>query len=193
MSGKSPLGSVVVVLHSSGHRQPGMSARLVDRDCGRRERWIGKSTDRDSDHVRHRGQAVVHRRAAFRAEVECSRVAVVGDANIFCGAPLDADSVTREARLDAERAPRAALAREAVTHRDSDRLPLRCQLKLPTAASGAPRDHLPTVPCAQGSSRRPNVRREHFAGAVRDGRLRQRPRASGEPGNDSLPQPDEPA
>jgi len=47
--------------------------------------------------------------AALRAEVKRSRLAAVGEANVFGGASFDARAVGREARLDDERAARAAL------------------------------------------------------------------------------------
>src|SRR5262249_59833147 len=88
---------------------------------------------------------VVDGRAALRAEVERSRLALVGDAYIFGRAALDQHPVDRKARLHAERTPGPALAGEAVAHRDPHRLSVRLEPDLATRTRRPPSGHACTV------------------------------------------------
>ena len=158
-----PLSVVVLHLRRQGH--PRMPSRLVDRHGRRRERRLGKRSDRNGGHIRRGRERVEDGRTAVGAEVEGSRLAVVGDSHVVAVAAGDVNPAGWEPRLDPERAPGPSLAREAVAHRDPDRVALRRHAKLPAATGGvaghcafsqpsSPSDHGTAVPRLKISSSR---------------------------------------
>src|SRR5581483_9446324 len=126
LAGGDALEVLGVPLDVSGQAHPRMPPRLVDVDRRRREGRVGERTDRHGDPF---GVGLVEDRgAALGAEAERSRLAVVRDPRVLAVSALDAHVLRRPARLDRERAPRAALAGEAVAHRDPRRVAVRAQL-----------------------------------------------------------------
>src|SRR3954454_6632973 len=133
----------VLALDAVGQAHPRMPARFVDRDRRRREGGIGERADRHRDELRRRSRGVEDRGPAVRAEVKLALFTVVRHADVVGVAARDADATDREPRLQPERAAGPALAGEAVTDRDPERIALRRQAKLPAGTGGLARLHRP--------------------------------------------------
>src|SRR5215204_3351504 len=107
------------------HLNPGVSARFVHRDRGRREQRVRERANRDSDQVGLRFELIEDRRPALGAERHTSLFAlVVGVPNVLLEVAFDPEAGDREPRLVPKCASGAPLAGEAVTGGDTDRLAL---------------------------------------------------------------------
>src|SRR5438309_2363603 len=99
-----------------------MTARLPDGHPRRGEARIRERADGHGDEARRRRIREEDGRTAFGTETEAALVAVVGDADVLAVPTFGPHPLRVEPRLEAERAPRPALTREAMTDRDTDRL-----------------------------------------------------------------------
>src|ERR1044072_8047083 len=123
-----------MVFDRPGHLYPGMPPRLPDGDPRRGKLGVREGAHRNGDEPWRRGNPVEDRRPALRAEREDAFLALVRDAYVLVGAAFDPNPLLGEARLDAERAARPALAGKAVAHRDTHRLRLPPEAELLTRA-----------------------------------------------------------
>src|SRR4029077_9703656 len=120
---------------------PGVTRLLPHRDVWRWEIRIGEVADGDSNVSGKALVLPVHRGAACRAEVKGQRVATLGCSHPRRSFTGDGDLLTREARLVADHGASAALALQAVAHRDARWFALNRKVKLPAAACGASGGH----------------------------------------------------
>src|SRR3954452_19502876 len=135
----------MLVLHVLRQADPRMLPRLPDGDPRRRKGGIREGADGYGNQIGLRLSRVVDRRAAVGAEVEVARLPRVGDPDVLAAPAFDAHPLGREPRLEAERASRPALTREAMAHGDADRLALRPKTELLAAAGGVVRSHAAIV------------------------------------------------
>jgi hypothetical protein len=117
---------VLIILfdHSIGRdiglqRDRGVARVLPDRDCWRRELWVGEIAHSDADAAWKRLMLKVHGRAEDRTEMECERAAAFA-----CPLPrrrlaVDGDLFAAELRLIAHYGAGAALALQAVAQRSA--------------------------------------------------------------------------
>jgi hypothetical protein len=108
------------MLDISGDGNLGMLALFVDWHARRRKGGIGECVDRDGDGVKLVVDAVVDRGAALRTEVKHRPAATVAGPGIFMAVAREDDVLLWPTRLGAEDAPRALLARQAMTDRYPD-------------------------------------------------------------------------
>lgn len=111
-----------------------------------RERWrwkagFGECPDRHCNVFFMTFDRIVHGGTAFRAEMKCDSASFVADADVRRGFAEDLNSMPRETRLRAEHASRSALAGQAVTDGDTDRLFAHREMKLTTTTRGRTKGH----------------------------------------------------
>jgi hypothetical protein len=113
---------------------PGIPRSLPPRKTWRLETRISERADGHGDHVRAQLGFTEHSCSAFRAEAEVDHPATFRDTRITLDGSLGGlDLVSRIPRLDTEGASGPALACEAVTYRNPDRLALAHEPELPAA------------------------------------------------------------
>src|SRR5262249_33106501 len=115
---------------------------------------IGEGANSDGDVTGKALALPVNRGATGRTEVEAERVPAVGRARPLSGFPREGDLFATKARLVADHGAGAALARQAVTHRDARGLALDGEVELAAAAGGAASSHgtAPVSRCGAHSS-----------------------------------------
>src|SRR5262245_24513912 len=122
-------------------RHPRVARFLPNRDARRRESWVGEVADGNHDGPREAVVLPVDSRPAGRTEMKgqgvatfsrpCPRRRLAGDGNLLA----------LKARLIAHHGSGAALAGEAVTHRNARWLALDRQMQLAAAARRASAGH----------------------------------------------------
>src|SRR5262249_17732940 len=125
---------------------PGMTCLLPHRDGRRREIRIGEGTDGNRDVSGKTFALPVDRGTACRTEMKGQRVAALGRPRPRRRVARDGHLFAAEACLVADHCAGAALALQAVAHRDARWLALDRKMKLPAAAGGASACHGST-PC----------------------------------------------
>jgi hypothetical protein len=118
-----------------------VSGLLPDRDRGRRKIRVGEGADGYGDVTGKALPFPVDRGAAGRAEVEGERIAAFGRAGPRNGLTGDGGMLAAEACLVADHGTSAALALQAVTHRDANALAINDEVKLAAVAGGAAGGH----------------------------------------------------
>ena len=129
------------VLHGGKQTDPRMHAIFIYR-----ERWcwkarVGECSDWHCNVFFVTFNRIVHGGTAFRAEMKCDSASFVADADVRRGFADDLNSMPREPRLRAERASSSALAGQAVTDGDTDRLFAHREMKLTTTTRGRTKGH----------------------------------------------------
>ena len=118
------LVGLVHVLDVVGQLDPWVLSGLVDREDWGWEAWIGEGAYWDGDESGQVVDLVIDGRAAGGAEVECCRAAGVPGAYPLGCTARSAYPLARPARLRREDAARALLTRQAVAHRNPNRVAL---------------------------------------------------------------------
>ncbi len=124
------------VLDVAGHADPEVHALFIHREAWSWKGWVCKRTHRYCDRLGAALQRVVHGGTALRAEPECAFRPFVSGADVLGARANDRDRLAWKTRLRTERAPSAALTRQAVAHRHAHGLADDMRLQLPTAAGG---------------------------------------------------------
>src|SRR5262249_20175326 len=116
---------------------------LPHRDGRRGEIWVGEVADGNGDVSKKAFALPVDGGAACRTEIKGQRVATFGCPHPRRRPTGEGDLLAAEARLVADRGASAALALQAVAHRDARWLALNRKVKLPATAGGVSGGHEP--------------------------------------------------
>jgi len=117
-------------------------ARLLPhRDDRRREIWVGEVAYGNGDNSRKTFILPVDSGAAGRTEMESQRIAALGRSFPRHRFAVDGDLLAAEPRLVADDGASAALALQAMAHRDAQWLALSREVKLSATAGGASGRH----------------------------------------------------
>src|SRR5262245_35013770 len=122
-------------------RHPRVARFLPNGDARRRESRVREVADGNHDGPREAVVLPVDGRPAGRTEMKGQGVAAFSHPRPRRGLARDGNLLTLKARLVAHHGSGAALAGQAVTHRDARWLALDRQVQLPTAARGASAGH----------------------------------------------------
>src|SRR5262245_10845847 len=123
-------------------RHPGVARFLPNRDAWRRESRVGEVADGNHDGARKAVVLPVDGRPAGWTEMKGQGLAAFRRPRPRRGLAGDRKNLlTLKARLAAHNGSSAALAGQAVTHRNARWLALDRQVQLPAAAGGASSDH----------------------------------------------------
>lgn len=124
------------VLDSLWHRNPLMHAFLVHRHGWTGKARIGKGSDRDSYRVWGCIVGVVEACSAPWAEPEHNSCSFITDSHVLCAAAFYLDGASGEASERGKDTSRSALALEAVTYADHERLHIDLNTQLAARAGG---------------------------------------------------------
>src|SRR5579859_7188858 len=125
----------------AGDARPAMAPLLIDGSGRRREIGIGEGAYGHRDQLRLVVGGVEDGRAAARAEMVETGVALVADPAPFVGLAADGDLFGPEARLHGKGAACPLLAGEAVAGGDAHRLALASGVERAAAAAGSSGRH----------------------------------------------------
>jgi hypothetical protein len=114
---------------------------LVNRDRWTRKLRFRERADRNRDEAFKAFCRVVHRRSALRTEPESAVPSFVSDPDELLARALDRDRRRREASLSSKDTSSPALAGQAMTDRDPNRVGCDMSLKLATTAGGGSMSH----------------------------------------------------
>jgi hypothetical protein len=120
---------------------PGVFVVLIYRYHRMWKCWIGKCSERDSNHIFLRFQIVMNSCPAISAEMKRCLLPRVTGTQIRHSLASDLDVDPAEASLSAKRTSGTALTCRAVANRNSDRIPIYRGCKLTTTTGRCSNDH----------------------------------------------------
>ena len=125
-------------LNARRHEHPGVHSLFVDRERWRRELRVSERSDWNGDGVVKALQHVIDRGATLWAELEGDTSSFVSDSDELLARTFDRDRAGGKPGLGPKDTSGSALAGEAVTDRDPNRVGCDVNLELATATrSGA--------------------------------------------------------
>src|SRR6202035_3865536 len=163
---------------------PRVARPLPHRNGRCRKIWVGEAADSNGDVSREAFALPIDGGTARRTEMKGDRVAAFGRPHPRRCLASEGDLLPAVARLVADHAPGAALALQAVAHRNTRRLTLNRKVELPAAAGGMSGGHRSAPGCCNGRSvdgtskrRIMRVNSRRILVRERAGRIRQASRA----------------